>query len=131
MNNIRFALAALSSFAAMGDILSDACESSAAVAGVENLKVLATRLSAEAEFLFVPGVLLADGGDECRGQICLDGRVSLVSRPTFDTSGRHWTFKTDTGEVIPVTMFVTGDCSDDEAWVVEDADAFYTLVLKA
>lgn len=120
--------AILASLAGIGGIFTDAVECKASVAAAENLVTFAKMVAANAPASVTTGDLFADGELVTQVTVHIDGRLTVSVPEGFDTSGHRWTASI-LGETIPVDFFA-GECSDDETWVIGDADAFYTRLLK-
>ena len=120
---------ALASMASIGDVYTDAPECAASVAAAQNLSVLAGLLSSGTEVL-AQGKLFADESIVCEVGIRVDGSLIVEIPADFDTSGRAWKLVMANGEAFSVAMFV-GESSDDETWVVDEAQAFYGSILAS
>lgn len=120
---------AITSMAATGDIYTDASECAGSVAAAQNLSVLARLLSGDTEAI-AKGALRADGEDVCEADVRADGSLLIDLPDGYDTSGKVWTLATSDGGEFRVKLFV-GDAGDDEAFVVDDAEAFYEAVLRS
>lgn len=125
-NMTKMALAAM---AGMGDVFTDSPECAHSVAAAENLAALASKLAGSAFYdIVAAGHLMADGKTVCPAQVRVDGSLIVGIPDGFDTSGLVWSITLATGHNIPVALF-TGECGDDEHWVIDDADTFYTAIL--
>ena len=122
---------AFSAMSGQSDIFTDAPECAGAVAAAENLQVLAGKLQAHlpgSGTIVAAGHLMADGQTVCPASADICGSLTMDLPDGFDTSGRTWTLTLATGAAIPVAMF-TGECGDDESWVIDDAEAFYAAIM--
>lgn len=120
---------AFTAIAGMGDIYTDARECRAAVAAAENLAFLAGKFSGTG-CVATSGRLTADGQDVCAAAVRIDGTLIVSIPDGFDTSERNWAIVLSTGQSLNV-LFYTGEFGDDEDWVLEDASAFYEVILGA
>lgn len=118
---------AFAAMAGMGDIFTDAHECAGAVAAAQNLAVLARKFSGN-EIVATTGHLMADEKTVCAAQVCINGELFVEIPEGFDTSERSWSIVLATGANIPVAMF-TGECGDDERWVIDDPEAFYAAIM--
>ncbi|HKT71080.1 MAG TPA: hypothetical protein VJP83_16655 [Terriglobales bacterium] len=115
-----------------GDVYTDARECRAQVAAAENLSVLAGILQANVSSRACNGTLFADGAAIGTVSVDIDGSLFWEPPSDFDSSEvRAWTVQLFGGETVAVSKFVVGDASDDERWVISDAQAFYTALLSA
>jgi hypothetical protein len=129
MTQIEVMKMAFTAIAGMGDVYTDASECRPAVAAAENLVCLASRLKGIGSVV-MSGRLIADEQDVCAVDVRVDGTL-LVSIPDgFDTSEHNWKVILSTGQSLCV-LFYTGECSDDESWVIENASLFYDAILGA
>jgi len=129
MQKIELLTRALTSVAGIGDIFTDAPECAASVAAAQNLTVLARLLSTSDETI-ARGTLLADGQVMTAVSVFADGQLTLSGIPEgFNTSGRSWELVLADGQKFSVAMFA-GECGDDETWVVDEPDAFYSALLE-
>ena len=128
MTNLKLIMALVGAVSSLGDVFTDARESAASVARAENLKALASMLSS-GSVVSLEGKLAADGLYVAEATAYVDGAIDVTMPANFDTSGRKWTLVLASGVSLPVAMFVTGDCSDDESWVVDDAETFYRVLV--
>lgn len=117
----------LAGVASMGDVFTDAPETAARVAGAKNLMALATLLS-KASTIFATGTLWADSEEAGGADVCIDGTLVVYIKEGLDTSSRAWSWTLPTGERFEVN-FYAGECADDEAWVLRDAEALYVHLL--
>lgn len=127
-----FGMSAFSHLQNIGDIFTDAPECAASVATVRNLIYLASTMRMRNQHIdpgFL-GVLCADGQAVCEVTIFGDGSMNVQLPENFDSSERKWTVRLETADSIAVAFFA-GECSDDETWVIDDAQAFYAAVINA
>ncbi|MEX3983909.1 hypothetical protein AB4Y45_33530 [Paraburkholderia sp. EG287A] len=128
MQKHELMLCALASMAGVGDIYTDAHECAPSVLAAQNLAVLAGLLSSS-DTIITQGSLLADGEVVCEADVRVNGKVLPTIPESFDTSGRNWEVALPGGQKFSVEMF-TGECADDETWVVDEPEAFYTALLQ-
>jgi hypothetical protein len=117
---------AFTAIAGIGDIYTDAPECRAAVSAAENLAFLAGKFTCIGTVV-TSGRLTADGQDVCAVDVCIDGSLIVSVPDGFDTSERSWRVVLNAGPRLNV-HFYTGECADDESWVIADASAFYDAI---
>jgi hypothetical protein len=120
---------ALSGFGNVGDVFTDSWDTKHRVAAAENLRVLGSMLSHVATEACA-GTLFS--GDKVAGPatVDIDGTVSWEVPEGFDTSGSVWSLMLPNGVRVRVEMFVVGEASDDERWVITDPEKFYAALLS-
>lgn len=118
---------AFAAMAGMGDIFTDAHECAASVHAAQNLAVLARKFSGQ-DIVATKGQLFADGKAVCYVDVLIAGELVFDVPEGFDTSERNWEITLTTGQALPVILF-TGECGDDESWVIDDAEKFYAALL--
>ncbi len=115
--------AALASFAALGDVFTDAPECASSVEAAENLQALADLLRGDTETV-VAGTLMAGASDICNSDIRADGSLVVKLPDGFDCSERAWSVVTTAGNVFRV-KYLEGDDTRDSKWLIDEVDAFY------
>ena len=119
---------ALTAMSGMGSIFTDAPECAHSVAAAENLVALAAYFSNGEQTVIAAGHLMVDAKTVCPAQVRIDGSLIVEVPEGFDTGGQRWSITLATGDNISVAMF-TGECGDDENWVIDDADSFYNAIM--
>lgn len=121
-------------FAGQSDIYSDARECRPAVLRAENLSVLARALAGARPMLFDCSVY-ADGDLAFDAKVSIDGLVE-VPTGTFGPRGytgadtHAWTLCLNGhDEVFRLALFADED-SQEAAWILDEAEAFYRVLLK-
>ena len=128
---------ALSAFASMGDIFTDAFECRASVAAAQNLVSFANLLNWSPSLpspIVATGTLLAKGAVVSTVSVAIDGSLTTDQAPeTLPVEG-PWALRTATGEEFRVEEFrvamFEGDTPESNRWVVDDAQAFYRSLLR-
>ncbi|MBK3780281.1 hypothetical protein G3A43_08420 [Paraburkholderia aspalathi] len=128
MQKLELMQRALASMAGIGDIFTDAPECEASVAAAQNLTVLAGLLSS-GDTVIAQGALVADNQVVSTADVRVNGKVVPTIPEGFDTSGRNWELVLAAGQKFSVAMFA-GECADDETWVVDEPEAFYSALLQ-
>ena len=120
----------LAAVADTGNIYDDSMECSAKVAAAQNLAVFAGHLQTQySSSELCRGTLLADGNAVAEVSVDIDGTLGFIPPADLDTGDRKWAVRLPWGTVVSVALYITGDASDDERWVISDPDAFYSALL--
>lgn len=119
---------ALHALAGLGDVYTDAPECAASVAAAQNLAALAQLLPPESD-IAMSALLTANNAVVCTAMVSADGTV-LPNCPLerLPTEG-PWALCCEDGFRCAVERF-PDESFEDTKWVVSDARAFYTYLLR-